>query len=134
MAEIWQSHGEPAYRAVEVDVTCGYAQRERAVIALGGGTLMQPGARQAVESAEPALRVYLRCEPTALVKRIHEDANSAATRPNLTKFGGGLEEIEAMLTEREPVYRAVADLEINVSQVGVEQVADQIASALEWSA
>ncbi|MEX2387116.1 MAG: shikimate kinase, partial [Phycisphaeraceae bacterium] len=48
IADIWQTHGEPKYREVEVEVTRDLVAKPNAIIALGGGTLMQPGARAAV--------------------------------------------------------------------------------------
>ncbi|MEX2387195.1 MAG: shikimate kinase, partial [Phycisphaeraceae bacterium] len=90
-------------------------------IALGGGTLMQPGARAAVEQAADTRRVYLYAEPAALHRRIEADVHSAATRPALTAHGGGLAEVEAVLAERDPVYRAVADVIFNVTDVTPEE-------------
>ena len=122
IAEIWQKHGEPYFREVEVEVTRAFCARPELVIALGGGTLMQPGAREAVEAAE-AVRVYLKCEPGELLRRIQGDAASAAHRPNLSSLGGGVEEIEAMLREREPVYEAVADHVLDVTRLNTEDAA-----------
>ena len=117
IAEIWRLHGEPAWRETEVQVVQEAMQRDNQVIALGGGTLMQPGAREAVEQAGDVRRIYLYCDPAELHRRIEADPASAATRPNLTAFGGGVEEIRAMLAEREPVYRAVADDELEVTHL-----------------
>ena len=117
IAEIWQQHGEAAWRDMEVRVVQDLMQRDEQVIALGGGTLMQPAARTAVEQAEHARRIYLSCEPAELHQRIQKDPDTSATRPNLTKLGGGVEEIRAMLDERQPVYRAVADAELEVTHL-----------------
>jgi len=133
IAQIWRTYGEPAYREREVEVTREQCQRDKVVIGLGGGTLMQTGALAAVEAAKPALRVYLRCEPAVLAERISGDAQSADTRPNLTEHGGGLKEIETVLAEREPVYRAVADLEVDVTSMQVDAVVDQLLAAVEGS-
>ncbi|MEX0886301.1 MAG: shikimate kinase, partial [Phycisphaeraceae bacterium] len=62
IAEIWQRHGEPAWREAEVAATRRLVAGREQVIGLGGGTLMQPGAREAVEAAE-ARRVYLHAPP-----------------------------------------------------------------------
>jgi shikimate kinase len=123
IAEIWQAHGEPAWRREEVKATEKLVARKDMVIGLGGGTLMQPGARQAVEQAPDTMRIYLKCDPEELHRRISQDKQSSATRPNLTKFGGGLEEIEHMLAEREPVYLAVADKVFDVTHMGIEDAA-----------
>jgi len=117
IAAIWSEHGEPQWRRVEVEVTQELVKGSDKVIGLGGGTLMQAGARQAVEEAENAVRFYLKCEPEVLLQRIGQDDQSAATRPNLTQLGGGIEEITAMLAEREPIYLAVADQVLDVSNL-----------------
>ena len=81
--------------------------------------MMEAGARQAVEQAEAA-RIYLKCDPNVLLKRINQDGRSAGTRPNLTNLGGGIEEIEIMLAERGPVYEAVADNVIDITWLDPE--------------
>lgn len=131
IAEIWRTYGEPAFREREVEVTREQCLRDEVVIGLGGGTLMQPGSLAAVESAKPALRVYLRCEPEELAKRISTDTQTDQTRPNLTEHGGGIKEVQTMLAEREPVYRAVADLEVDVTSTPVDELVDQLFAAVE---
>jgi len=122
IAAIWEEHGESYFREVEVEVTADLCGRDNLVIALGGGTLMQAGARKAVEAAE-AVRVYLKCEPTELHRRIQGDATTNDHRPNLSTLGGGLEEIEAMLSERQPTYLEVADHVLDVTRLSTEDAA-----------
>lgn len=120
IAQIWQELGEPAWREAEVDVTRTLVAKPKMVIALGGGTLMQPGARKAVMEAKDTTRVYLKCAPAELYRRTSQDQQSAATRPNLTNLGGGLEEIEAVLKQREPVYLEVADKVLDVTNLSID--------------
>lgn len=120
IAAIWAEHGEPAWRAAEVEVTRELCGRDNHVIALGGGTLMQAGAREAVEAAADARRIYLYCETPELLRRIQADPQSTATRPALTAMGGGIEEIEAVLAQRDPVFRAVATHVFDVTNLNVE--------------
>ncbi len=126
IADIWATDGEPAFRAMETEVVKELVTRDNHVIALGGGSLMQPGARRAVEEARDAKRIYLACDPEELERRIKADANSASTRPNLTAAGGGLEEIRQVLSERDPVYRAVADHVFNVTHTSPDEAARHI--------
>jgi len=74
---------------------------------------------QAVEQAD-ARRIYLFSEPHVLHQHIQADAGTAANRPNLTAQGGGLAEIEAVLAERDPVYRAVADVTFDMTHLNIE--------------
>ena len=117
IAAIWSEHGEPQWRRVEVEVTQELVKKTDMVIGLGGGTLMQDGARQAVEQAADSVRFYLKCAPQVLAQRIEQDDQSSAGRPNLTQLGGGIEEITVMLAEREPVYLAVADHVLDLSNL-----------------
>ena len=120
IAAIWQEFGEPAWRREEIAVTQELCARKGMVIGLGGGTLMQPAAKQAVKEAAGAVRIYLKCDPEELFRRISADTKSAATRPALTKFGGGLEEIKTMIAQREPVYLEVADHVFDVTNIEPE--------------
>lgn len=120
IAQIWKEHGEPAWRRTETEVTRDLCGRPDHVIALGGGTLMQPPSRLVVEAAPDAVRIYLRCEPEELHRRIANDDQSAATRPSLTALGGGLDEIRTVLAQREPVYLAVAERVFDVTHLDIE--------------
>ena len=123
IAQIWQTHGQAAFRAAEREVTCELCQGKEQVIGLGGGSLLDRQAREAVQRAE-AIRIYLKCEPAELYRRIQHDTASAASRPNLTDLGGGVQEIEAVLREREPVYLIVADSVFDVTHVTPEAATD----------
>lgn len=132
VAAIWARHGEPAWRAVECEVTGALcAGQDDRVVGLGGGTLMQPAARQAVEKAVPARRIYLWASVELLYERIQGDPRSAQTRPALTAQGGGIEEIRTVLEHRDPVYRAVADDVIDVSGKSVDTLAAEILERLQ---
>ncbi|MEE9404755.1 MAG: shikimate kinase, partial [Algisphaera sp.] len=123
VSEIWETHGEPAYRAAEVRVTQKVVEKDNCVIALGGGTLMQPGARAAVMTAPDSKRIYLHCRPTQLAQRIAGDPQGMAGRPALTLGASGsndADEIEQVLIERDPVYRAVADAVLDVTHIDLE--------------
>lgn len=120
IAAIWQESGEPAWRKAEEEVVRDLLAKDNLVIGLGGGTVMIPGLAEAMKAAPDTKRIYLRCEPEELHRRISGDSQSAATRPSLTTHGGGLEEIRTVLAQREPVYRQVADGEFDVTRVGVD--------------
>jgi len=74
--------------------------------------------------------VYLRCMPRELLRRIRADAGTCDNRPNLTSLGGGIEEIEALLEQREPIYRALMSAEIDVTNLAPAQAADRLAKLI----
>jgi len=119
ISDIWQQHGEPAFRQMEIDVTRELCARDEHVIALGGGTVMQPQAHDVVAAAD-ANRIYLYCEPATLYQRISSDPSTSSNRPDLTSRGGGLAEVEAVLAERDPIYRDVADVVFDVTHLNIE--------------
>lgn len=125
IAEIWAQYGEPAFRTAEAEAAVQAMAAADRVIALGGGTLMQPAAREAVANAQDAKRIYLSCEPAVLLARINADAASAGQRPSLVGQGSaadaGLAEIELVLKERDPVYRAAADAVFDVTYCSIDE-------------
>lgn len=125
IAAIWEQFGEPEWRRREVETTRELCERDDIVIGLGGGTLMQAGARQAVEACD-GLRVYLQASPEVLAERIAGDPQSSATRPNLTNLGGGVDEVRQVLAQRGPMYEAVADRTIDVAALSPEAAAGRI--------
>ncbi len=125
IAQIWEEHGEPYWREHEVQATADLCRGPDCIISLGGGTLMQQVARQAVEDCH-AVRIYLQCDPEEIDRRISGDSRSEQTRPSLTNLGGGLEEIVSVLEVRDPVYRAVADHVLDVTELSIEQITSKV--------
>ena len=118
--EIFEKDGEPAFRDLEVQAVKEACDMPEHVIGLGGGTLGREDNRKAIKNAGHKV-IYLRCAPEELHKRIQADPKTATTRPNLTELGGGLAEIKAMLTVREPVYRSVMTAELDVTHLSPEE-------------
>src|SRR3954447_26051630 len=94
--EIFELDGEPVFRDIESDVVREVCLLADHVIGLGGGTLMREQNRRAIQDAGHKM-IYLRCEPEELHRRLNADPQTEATRPSLTRLGGGLEEIKQML-------------------------------------
>ena len=130
VAEIWQTDGEPRYRAVEVEVTELYCGRDDQVIALGGGTIMQPGAKAAVLANDDSIKIYLRATPAQLDQRISSDTRNVGLRPSLGKFKDNLEEVTHMLSLREPTYLEAADVVIDVGELSPDEVVAALAKAV----
>lgn len=112
VADAWRAVGEPAFRAAECEALRAALGEGRVVLALGGGTPTAPGAPALLESAKRtgATIFYLRAEPALLRERLAA-SGEAATRPSLTGRGT-LEEIEAVLAAREPLYQSLRSLMI----------------------
>ncbi|WP_448004812.1 shikimate kinase [Agromyces bauzanensis] len=113
--EIFENRGESTFRAVEREVVAE-ALREAAVISLGGGAVLHPDTRQ--DLAELPV-VWLRVSPEAVAPRL-----TGGNRPLLAQ--GGLATWAAILEERTPVYRSLADLDIDTSRRSVARIVDDI--------
>ena len=114
IADIFQQDGEAKFRALETEAVKEAAAINEVVIALGGGAPLREENRRLIKDAGHRV-IYLKCEPEELLKRIRSDPDTPQSRPNLTEFGGGIEEISKVLAEREPIYRQMADAELEVT-------------------
>jgi shikimate kinase len=123
--EVLAAVGEPAFRALEERVL-----RERlarggpVVIACGGGVVELANSRQAL--AKLATCVWLRVSAKELARRMRGDPTS---RPSLTG-GDPVEEIEAVMSRREPLYEEIAAITIDGRGLGIEETAARVASEI----
>lgn len=129
--EIWQQHGEPAFRNAECLITTQCLAADNQVIALGGGTVIQPDARKALAQADHAVKCFIDCPLQELARRVHGDAKTHDQRPNLTGLGGGIDEIRTVLQQRLPIYRACADHVITVTEAPPAENAQRIIDLIQ---
>jgi shikimate kinase len=114
IAEIFEQDGEQRFRELETEAVGEAAKLQDHVIALGGGAPLNEENRRIIKEAGHRI-IYLKCEPEELLKRIQNDPETARLRPHLTALGGGIDEINKVLAEREPIYRQMADAELEVT-------------------
>ncbi len=127
--DIFEQDGEERFRQLETEVIREAALLPDHVIALGGGSLVREENRVALKKPGHRL-IYLRCDPKELARRIKADPTSGATRPNLTQFGGGIEEIEFLLALREAIYRECMHAELDVTNLTPDEAAVYIVKLL----
>lgn len=120
--QVFAGQGEPAFRTLEAAILDEVCRRENHVIATGGGVILRPENRQRMRSAGRV--VWLTATPETLWQRIEADPVSAARRPALAQ--GGVDEVRAILAEREPLYRACADLIVTTDHRSPPEVAQSI--------
>jgi shikimate kinase len=123
--DIFACIGQPYFQELEMEALEEALAMPNTVIATGGGIVMRPENRERLKKAGWPV-VYLATNPELLHSRIQADANSAANRPNLTKLADGLEEVRHVLAIRDPLYREVATMVVDVTTLTPQQVADQI--------
>jgi len=125
VADVFAGEGEVGFRAREraaVEQAC--AVRD-AVVATGGGTLLDADNRRRL--AEVGLVICLTADPEEIVKRIGDPAS----RPLLagTRNGDRLVRIRELLGQRAAVY-AVAAHTIDTTGLDVDQVVDRVRALL----
>src|SRR3954465_5629271 len=118
--DLFEQDGEERFRQLEADVIKEVAKLEEHVIALGGGGATRKENVKVLRDAGHKL-IYLRCEPAELFRRIQMDPTTGGSRPALAKRGGGIGEIQTVMTEREPAYRAAAQAELDVTRLSVDE-------------
>ncbi|MGI8758604.1 MAG: shikimate kinase [Acidimicrobiales bacterium] len=121
--EIFESDGEPAFRALEAEaLTEALSRREPAVIAAAGGVVLDAGNRRQLKEA--ATVVWLRADPAVLATRV----GSSDHRPLLGDDPLGV--LERLEREREPLYREVADGVVDVGACSVDQAVESVVAML----
>jgi shikimate kinase len=128
IAEFFAKSGEKAFRDVEAQVVEELCGRARTVLALGGGAVLREESRQ--QLADCGAVVWLKAEAATIENRIAADPTTGGRRPNLTNHGGRTE-IEALLDQREPIYRACATLQVDTEDRAPAEIADEIVAALK---
>jgi len=123
--EIFQQNGEAAFRELEMRVTEEVANKKKAVIACGGGLVLN---KINIERLRKSARmVYLTASPGAILKRV---ANEEGQRP-LLEVGNPTLAIREMLSFRKPFYERAADIKIDTSKLDINAVSKQIISKLK---
>lgn len=127
IAEIFAEQGESGFRDLETQAIEALSSGPPQVIALGGGAILRAENRQQI--AQTGKAVWLDARPEVLVQRIQQDATSATRRPQLTEHPM-LQEVRQLMQAREPLYRAVGNWRIDVSDLDVDTVVTQIRQLL----
>ncbi len=125
---IFQEGGEIAFREAEIQAVHEAARERRAVIACGGGVVLNWINIDRLR--ETAVVVRLTAAPAVTLKRVSREVG----RRPLLEVGEPLARIREMMRFREPFYRRAADVTVNTSRLGVTAVADAIIARLEEDA
>jgi len=127
--EAWRVHGESAWRKAELEIAMSLVQGEGQVLAMGGGMPIIPEVGEAIREAQEEGRlvvIYLEATEQLLAGRL---AGCEGDRPSLTGEGV-IEEIERVLTDRDPVYRALCDMAFRTLDEPTESTVDRLVSSL----
>lgn len=118
--------GWEAFRARERVLLAATIAGDPAVVATGGGAVLHQELWPRIKQEN--LVVWLTADAAAIGERLTMDGNTASQRPSLT--GQDVQaEITAVLREREPLYRASANLTIDTTATPLRTVVEQIIAA-----
>lgn len=127
IAEIFATTGEESFRDLEAEVVADLCQRERTILALGGGAVLREANQKCLAQCQQI--VWLQAAAKTIAERLSSDPTTPGRRPNLTNRGG-LHEIEQLLATREPIYRACATLVVDTEGKDPAEIVDEILAAL----
>src|SRR5262245_16911249 len=121
---IFEIEGEAGFRAREALAIEALTRLEGVVLATGGGAVLAEPNRRLL--AERGTVVYLSARPEDLYERVRHDRN----RP-LLAGGEPLARLRELHLQRDPLYRAVADIVLETGAQSVQALARQLLDRLE---
>jgi shikimate kinase len=122
IAEIFDKHGEPYFRAGEARVIARLLDHGPQVLATGGGAFMNRDTRAAIR--DKGVSIWLKAEVDVLMKRIKRRGD----RP-LLKTDDPAATLTALIEQRYPIY-AEADVTVLSRDVPHEAIVDEIIAVL----
>jgi shikimate kinase len=125
VAAIFADEGEAEFRRLEREAVADAASRGGAVIAVGGGAVLDPENVRLLRAG--GVLVHLTARPEVILRRVGDGTSRPLLRddPHAT--------VTRLLAERAPAYAAVADVTVDTSERTAEQVIEEIQQALERS-
>ena len=121
---IFEIEGEEGFRRRESAVLHELAVEERSVVATGGGAVLREENRRTMR--ESGTVVYLRARVEHLWERLRHDTS----RP-LLATPDPRARLEALLAEREPLYRECAHVVVETGLQSAATLVARVAAALE---
>jgi shikimate kinase len=117
--DLWNRHGEAAFRSLEATAIAEAAVGPAAVVATGGGAVVDDDNVAAMSAAGSI--VWLRASLETLTTRL----GSGAGRP-LLAGDDRFERLSSIYEERYAVYEAAADLTVDTDDSAAADVAERI--------
>ena len=121
---IFDVEGEEGFRRRERDMLTELTDRDDTVIATGGGAILSPETRKLMRKR--GMVIYLRASVDQILRRTARDRN----RP-LLQTEDPRARLEALMAERDPLYREVADLTLDTDERSVRSVVRESLDRLE---
>ncbi len=121
IGELWGTKGEEAFRDMEAAQVLALTERDRVVIATGGGVVLRPENVAAMRRS--GLVVWLAASPDALERRL----GAGEERPLLSGEDVGAT-VRRLSVERAPLYAAAAHGHVETDDRSTSEIAEEVAS------
>jgi shikimate kinase len=118
--DIFKEKGEESFRDMETKLLDKLAGLKDRVISTGGGIVLRPGNVKKLKSMGPL--VLLTSDHETVYKRV----KGSGTRP-LLNVDDPKAKIREILEFRMPIYKGIADLEVDTSLLSPEEASNKIA-------
>jgi shikimate kinase len=128
--EIVKSEGWDRFRGMEKKIIEEITREDHLVIAVGGGAVLDADNVKVLR--RNGFMIWLKADSRILLKRIGTDPLTIGKRPSLTGKGS-LEEIEEVLTFRNPYYEEASEIQLDTSGLDVDAVVERILSFVSLS-
>jgi shikimate kinase len=128
VVEIVAQEGWDEFRRLEKELVARYRDTRGQVLATGGGVILDPDNVAALR--KNGILIWLTAEPAAIQTRLAQDQPRDANRPSLTG-ADTVQEVEAVLEERAPLYQAAAQMSVDTTHRSVSQVVKLVLAALK---
>jgi shikimate kinase len=125
--EIFARQGEAVFRGLESEVLQSASKYGPAVVATGGGIVLDADNRLMLQSSGHV--VWLDAQPDVLAERVRGDGN----RP-LMQGVDPLQKAQELDLQRRSLYRSLAHIHIDTASVTAQQAVDVICAFLSESA
>src|SRR5580658_118274 len=122
IAEIFEAHGEPYFRAGEARVIARLLDQGPQVLATGGGAFMNEQTRANIR--DKGISVWLKADLEVLTRRVRRRND----RP-LLKTADPVATLTNLLAERDPIY-GEADITVLSRDISHDVIVDEIVTAV----
>jgi shikimate kinase len=128
ISDIVEAHGWDYFRAMEKRIVEEVSREDNLVIAPGGGSILDTDNVRALK--KNGFIIWLKADQQVLLKRMNQDPGTSTGRPTLTGKGT-LEELEEVISAREPFYEKASQIQIDTSMLAVEAAVEKILAVLQ---
>ena len=128
IAAIVKTRGWEYFRQLEQACLASVADRRNQVVATGGGVVLD--AQNVAAMKGSGIVVWLKATADVIRQRMRHDLQTDPQRPALT-HGDAHAEIESVLAERTPLYRAAADIELDTDRKPVYALVEELVVQLK---